>query len=106
MWEAEYGQYGQYGQHGQYGQYGQCQQYGQYAQHGQPGQNRMDLDLQDSVAMPLLYAPDADYMENTSIRARFAKVILKDQHGLYGKYKHLGDSARCRRARKKKKTPK
>ena len=67
---------------------------------------REDLRLQDRSAMPLLSAPDPDYMENTSIRAMFEKVILKAHHGLYGKYKHLGDSGRSRRPRKRKKTRK
>ena len=73
------------------------------ASHARPGE---DVRLQDRSARPLLYAPDADYMENTSIRAMFEKVILKAHHGLYGKYKHLGDSARSGKARKRKKTRK
>ena len=67
---------------------------------------RGNLRLQDRSAMPLLSAPDTDYMENTSIRAMFEKVILKAHHGLYGKYKHLGDSGSSRRPRKRKKTRK
>ena len=73
------------------------------ARQTRPGE---DLRLQDRSAMPLLSAAETDYVENTSIRAVFEKVFLKAHHRLYGKYKHLDDSGRCRRGRKRKKTPK